>query len=95
MEILKEWFVWGESDLFLYGIGIVIFSALLPCREAAKRKNCGMIACLLVIYAICESVVTLWPQNWFYGFLCLFLGGIALSAAIGRILRMAWQRIRK
>jgi hypothetical protein len=37
------WFLWGERDLFFYGIGIIIFSALRP-FDIKIGKKIGLLA---------------------------------------------------
>lgn len=93
MELLREWFVWGESDLFFYGICIIIIAALLPWKPEKSQKNKCVIAVCLAIYAVCELVVTFWFQNWFCAYICLFSGGIAFSIAVGRTAKIAWLKL--
>ncbi|MCD8054447.1 MAG: hypothetical protein LUF00_10525 [Lachnospiraceae bacterium] len=95
MLLLREWFVWGESDLFIYGVLMIVVSALLPFHRENVKDNYNFIATCLAIYAICEVVVTLGPPNWTLLIICLFAGGIALSIALGRIVRMVWAKFRK
>lgn len=92
MELFREWFIWGESDLLIYGVIIIVIAAFFPLRHEKRRKNRIIIAVCLAIYAMCELVVTFWFQNWLRAFVCLFLGGIALSIAVGRIVKMVWVR---
>ena len=33
MEIFREWFVWGESDLFFPGVILLLIFVLLPWRD--------------------------------------------------------------
>lgn len=97
MELLREWFLWGESDLFFFGIGIIIIFALFPIK-LKKRENGGIIGGCFIIYAVCELVVTFWFQNWMFTYICLFVGGIALSVALGRIIRamiLCWPLRKK
>ncbi len=91
MELLREWFLWGESDLFFYGIGIIIISGLFPLNPK-KQKNYWIIGCCLMVYVVCELVVTFWFRNWLFAYICLFVGGIALSIALGRIIKMVWKK---
>ena len=47
MELLREWFIWGESDLFIFGVIIIVIAAFFPLRLEKKRKNriisrCGL-----------------------------------------------------
>ena len=90
MELLREWFVWGQSDLFFYGVIIIAVAALLPLRAEKQRWDRILITACLMVYVVCELVVTFWSQNWARGYLCLFLGGIAFSIAVGRLFKMAW-----
>lgn len=92
MELLREWFLWGESDLFFLGVGILILSMLFPWAQNKNRKNGWIIAGCMVVYGICELVVTFFFQNWLRAYLCLFVGGIALSIALGRIIKAIWKR---
>ncbi len=93
MELLREWFVWGESDLFFYGIGIIVVTMLLPWAQKKSRKNYGIIVSCLIVYGVCELIVTFWFQNWLRAYICLFVGGIALSIAIGRIIKIVWIKV--
>lgn len=90
MELLREWFWWGESDLFFLGIGLIVFSALVPWKK--NRANYMIIAACFALYALCEFEVTFDFNNWLLGYICLFLGGAVLSAALGRIIRMIWNK---
>ena len=88
MELAKEWFLWGESDLFIYGMILIAFSAIFSKTEN-KSKNIRTIILCLIIYAICELIVTFWFHNWTLAYISLFTGGIALSLALGRIIKTA------
>lgn len=88
MELLREWFWWGESDLFFLGIGLIVISALVPWKK--NRANYVIIAACFALYVLCELEVTFDFKNWLLGYTCFFLGGAALSAALGRIIRMIW-----
>lgn len=90
MELLKEWFWWGESDLFFWGIGLIVISALVPPMK--KRADCVIVTACFALYVLCELEVSLDFNNWLLGYICLFLGGAALSAALGRIIRMIWNK---
>ena len=92
MELLREWFLWGESDLFIFGVIIIVIAAFFPLRLEKNRKNRIIIVACLAIYAMCELVVTFWFQNWLRAYVCLFLGGIAFSIAAGRIAKMVWVK---
>lgn len=86
MELAKEWFLWGESDLFIYGIILTVFAAVFSKTEN-KVKNLKLLILCLSIYAVCELVVTFWFHNWTVGYISLFMGGTALSLALGRIIK--------
>ena len=93
MELLREWYLWGESDLLPYGVIIILLAAMSPgmSRPHSSRLTAGC----LIVYGICELVVTFYAHhNWTLGFLCLFAGGAALSVAIGRLIRLAWTNLR-
>lgn len=92
MELLREWFLWGESDLFFYGICMIIVAAFLPWKYGKDRKNYRIIAASFTIYFVCELTVTFWFQNWFRAYICLFLGGAAFSTGIGRTAKMIWLK---
>ena len=49
MELLREWYLWGESDLFLYGVIIIALSAIAP---GAGRPHSGRltVGCLIRIW---------------------------------------------
>lgn len=91
MELAKEWFLWGESDLFIYGIILIVFVAIFS-RTENKVKNRRNIIICLIIYALCELIVTFWFHNWIVGYISLFIGGIALSLALGRIIKTILSR---
>lgn len=38
MELLREWFIWGESDLFIYGVIIIVIAAFSPLKLEKMRK---------------------------------------------------------
>lgn len=88
MELAKEWFLWGESDLFIYGMILIVFAAIFSKTEN-KAKNLRMIILCLIIYAICELIVTFLFHNWTLGYISLFIGGVALSLALGRMIKTA------
>lgn len=92
MELLREWFIWGESDLHIYGIIIIVIAAFFPLKLEKKQRNYSIIAACFAIYVVCELVVTFWFQNWLRAYVCLFLGGAAFSIAVGRIFKMVWVR---
>ena len=92
MELAKEWFLWGESDLFIYGIRLIVFAAIFS-RTENKVKNRRNIIICLIIYALCELIVTFWFHNWTVGYISLFIGGIALSMALGRIIKTILSRV--
>lgn len=39
MELAKEWFLWGESDLFIYGIILIVFAAIFSRTENKVKKS--------------------------------------------------------
>lgn len=90
MEILREWFLWGESDLFFVGVAFVIVFILLPWKIENNALNYLSILIGLVLYALAELVVSVWYPNAMSAYICLFVGGFALSAAVGRVLRLCW-----
>ena len=51
MELLREWFMWGESDLFIFGVIIIVIAAFFPLRLEKNRKNRIIIVACLAIYA--------------------------------------------
>lgn len=95
MGLLQEWFLWGESDLFFYGVAIILISIFFPWKKEKKRRHYLIILICLIVYGISELVVTFWWQNWMCTYVCLFAGGIAFSIALGRIIKMCWSKIRK
>ena len=90
MELLAEFF---ESDLLYIGIGIALFSALLPWKNA--KRNYSITAICLTLYAIAELTVSVLTTNNLAVILSLFLGSIALSAAVGRIAKLIWLKLKK
>ena len=95
MQLLREWFIWGESDLFFYGIAIILLSALFPWKGEKPRRHVLIILICLAVYVGSELVVTFWWHNWLYAYLCLFLGGIGFSIALGRLIRLCWVKVRR
>lgn len=91
MEIFQEWFVWGESDLAYFGVGILALFILLPWRENQRKQNGVFIAVTLVVYGICEGIVSYARPSWGVGYVLLFVGGVALAMALGRVVRMIWS----
>ena len=94
MELFKEWFLWGESDLFIYGIALIVFAAIFSGTENRVKNRRYIIVCL-IIYAICELIVTFWFHNWTLGYISLFAGGIALSLSLGRMIKTVFARALK
>ena len=39
MELLRGWFIWGESDLFIFGVIIIVIAAFFPLRLEKNRKT--------------------------------------------------------
>lgn len=91
MEIFQEWFVWGESDLAYFGVGILLLFILLPWREYQKKQNGILIAGAFVVYAICEGIVSYACPSGVWEYVFLFVGGAALAVALGRVIRMIWS----
>ena len=83
MEIFKEWFVWGESDLFFPGVILLLIFVLLPWREGEKKRN--------AIYWVCETIVSYYPPGGALQYILLFVGGIALAITYGRVIRCVWE----
>lgn len=94
MELLREWFLPGESDLLFYGLSIIVIAALFPMEQAGKKSLRTILICLAG-YAVCEAVVSLWWQNWVIAYCCLFLGGMLLAVAVGRLLRYGFCKLRR
>ena len=92
MELLREWFIWGESDLFIFGVIIIVIAAFFPLRLEKNRKKLIKIVAFLAIYDMSEIFVKFWFQNRLRAYVCLFLGGIAFSIAAGRIAKMVWVK---
>ena len=91
MEIFKEWFVWGESDLFFPGVILLLIFVLLPWREGEKKRNAIVIICAMVIYWVCETIVSYYPPGGAFQYILLFVGGIALAITYGRVIRCVWE----
>ncbi|MBQ7801419.1 MAG: hypothetical protein IJ375_03740 [Oscillospiraceae bacterium] len=92
MELLREWYFWGESDLFFVGIALIVIGALLPWRS--DKFNWTAAAICAGMYILCELLVTFWQGGWLLFFVFLFAGGIALSIAVGRILRGLFVKLK-
>ena len=90
MELLTEFF---ESGLLYIGIGIALLSALLPWKNA--KRNYTVAAICLAVYLLAELTVPVLTTNNLIVILSLFLGGIALSVAVGRIVKFAWVKLKK
>ena len=76
MEIFRAWFVWGESDLFFPG---------------EKKRNAILIICSVVVYWVCETIVSYYPPGGALQYILLFVGGIALAITYGRVIRCVWE----
>ena len=90
MELLAELF---ESDLRYFSIATVILSALFPWR-LGKQEATAILTCLAV-YILAELTVSVLTTNFLITILSLFLGSLALSAAVGRILKIIWINFKK
>ena len=91
MEIFRAWVVWGESDLFFPGVILLLIFVLLPWREGEKKRNAILIICSVVVYWVCETVVSYYPPGGALQYLLLFVGGIALAITYGRVIRCVWE----
>ncbi len=92
MEILMEWFHYGESDLFFIGISIIVVSALLPVNRNKLKSSWFRVLTYFAIYAVSEVVGSLFSRyisiSWTVLYLLLFIGGTALSITVGRTFRL-------
>ena len=100
MEIFRAWFVWGESDLFFPGVILLLIFVLLPWREGEKKRNAILIICSVVVYWVCETIVSYYPPGGALQYLLLFVGGIALAIlfggcalVLGRSFANFWMRV--
>lgn len=95
MEILREWFLPGESDLLGAAILLIAFAALAPWEKTRQWSGWFIVGCVL-IYGGCEALAAFWGQSYGVAFFALFLGGGALCLAIGSLLRKGvlalWKR---
>lgn len=94
MEILQEWFLPGESDLLGIGLVLILISALIPWEKAKHRGNWFLLGCAL-IYCLSEVFMAFLGANYSVAFLALFVGGAALSLALGGVLRKGVLALRQ
>ena len=93
MQIFKEWFFWQESDLFFFGIGIILICILLPWKK--NRKNYAIILICFLAYILSELAAALPKTDMLGAILSIFAGGIGISIAIGRCIRLIFHKLTK
>ncbi len=90
MIILEEWL---ESDLLLLGLIIWALSVLYPWKsERNKLNDVGVLGCIIV-YIISEVIMRI-SNDWGVTFIFLFIGGISLFMALGKIVKVIWKKVR-
>ncbi len=92
MTILREWFVWGESDLLPYGLLMIVMSYFLAsrCQPKTQLKMAAVCLVIFLLSAILIEVVASW--GWQYLF--LFAGGFAFCLLVGTMVRYLWQMVK-
>ena len=45
----------------------------------------------MVVYWVCETVVSYYPPGGALQYILLFVGGIALAITYGRVIRCVWE----
>ncbi|MBP3888398.1 MAG: hypothetical protein J6F30_12265 [Cellulosilyticum sp.] len=90
MIILKEWL---ESDLLLLGLIIWMLSILYPWKNERNKLNYVRILGCIIVYIISEVIMRV-TNDWGVTFILLFVGGVSLSIAFGRVVKMLWKKIR-
>ena len=70
---------------------LLLIFVLLPWREGEKKRNAILIICSVVVYWVCETIVSYYPPGGAPQYLLLFVGGIALAITYGRVIRCVWE----
>lgn len=94
MVLLREWFFGGVNYLLFAGLALILVSALLPWNKRRNKRNLRLIIVLAVLYVVCELIVTFWTKNWMLLLSGMLVGGVALSATIGRLIRLLFICVR-
>lgn len=84
-EIFRTWLLYGTSDLFWIGMAWILIAALLPWKHA--KVNAGILAFLAALYVLCELLRAAFPDNYIASMILLYIGGVSLCLAFGRLIR--------
>lgn len=88
MQLFQIWFS-PDSGLLPYGVAILLLAMVLPCQK--ERTNRRLTAACLVVYLLSEMAMTFALLGWLWRYACLFVGGAALSFALGRLVKSIWK----
>lgn len=97
MALVSEWFRWGQGNMFYYGFCIIIIAMLIPWTKRRARLNYIVLALCVCIYLISEIAVSNSLYSQVDKTVChpaYFVGGNALSIAIGRIMSRLLTRTK-
>ncbi len=95
LNVFPEWFIYGESDLFLFGIGLFLVGVLLPWRRETQKRHLIRMAVLFAVYLASEAVLTFLHGSYLAELLLVFLGGGCLAVAAGRLIRFIITQFRR
>ena len=95
LNVFPEWFLYGESDLFFFGIGLLLVGLLLPWHKETQKRHLIRMATLLAVYLAAEALLALLPGSYLAEILLVLLGGGCLAVAAGRLLRCLFECLRK
>lgn len=95
LNVFPEWFIYGESDLFFFGIGLLLVGILLPWRRETQKLHLTWMAVLFAVYLASEAVLALLPGSYLAELLLVFLGGGCLAVAAGRLIRFLIVQFRR
>ncbi len=95
LNVFPEWFIYGESDLFFFGVGLILVGFLLPWRRETQKRHITWMVVLFAAYLASEAVLHFLPGNYMAEFAMVFLGGGCLAVAAGRLIRWLYVLLRK
>lgn len=93
-QVIDKWFHWGTGSLFFLGIAIIVVAAVVPWDPYAKRQHLLVVFTLLALYLLSEIVALATARSPFVHLLFLMIGGVSLSIAVGRLIRMGISRLQ-
>ena len=95
LNVFPEWFIYGESDLFFFGVGLILVGILLPWRRETQKRHITWMVVLFAAYLASEAVLHFLPGNYMAEFAMVFLGGGCLAVAVGRLIRFLIVQFRR